>query len=240
MSSFKITSLVLVLSLALSGCVSKKKYTAMVASKDKYQKEANKMKAENADLRKNLQTAESDFKSIKDQLFASDAAKNDALTQLQQQLSEVEKSYDLLKSDLSKTQSQVKDQRYFNAKASSEIARLEIEVKQLARDTASLNYSLKLARQRVDEYKEQSMDKTNDIIEANSNINELKKDITSKDDEIANLQAAVDAETAKVNAVKNTFVELRKEMLRAYADGKAIDPNANSTVNEIGKKLESY
>ncbi len=237
MNSLKLSSALLILIVSLSGCVSKKKYMAMVDSKDKFQEEAKKMKAENNSLRGDLKTAENDFKAMKDQLYASDAVKNDQLEKLQNDLNKLEESYNLIKTDLSKSQTQMKDQRYFNAKASSEIARLEIEVKQLARDTASINYSLKLARQRVEEYKQRSEEKTDKLNEKNLEISELKTAAGQKDAELAQIQASVDAEKQKLDAINKSFIALRRQLVRAKGEGAPLDPNNNTNINEISKQL---
>lgn len=240
MGSLRYITILIISLLVLSSCVSKKKYLDMVAAKEKYQEESKKMTAENKLLKTDLKQSEKDFKMMKDFLFASDAAKNDELMAVQKDLLSIEESYNVIKEDLNKTKDMFKDQRYFNAKASSEIARLEIEIKQLARDTASLNYSMKLARQRVDEYKNRAEERTAQLNDKNIEIGTFKTTIATKDSELAALKSTVEAEKAKINQISELFIALRKQMILSNSKGVAIDPNSNSNIDKIGKALGHY
>lgn len=240
MGSLRYITILLISLLVLSSCVSKKKYLDMVAAKEKYQEESKKMNAENKLLKTDLKQSEKDFKLMKDFLFSSDAAKNDELVAVQKDLLSVEESYNVIKEDLNKTKDMFKDQRYFNAKASSEIARLEIEIKQLARDTASLNYSMKLARQRVDEYKNRAEERTAQLNDKNIEIGTFKTTIATKDSELAALKSTVEVEKAKINQISELFIALRKQMILSNSKGVAIDPNSNSNIDKIGKALGHY
>ncbi len=233
-------SFVLIFTLILASCVSKKKYTEMMNAKEKFEEEASRANAENASLKADLTQAEQDFKQLKDFMMGADAHKNDELAKVEQQLKVVEDSYRLLQEDLNKTKNLFKDQRYFNAKASSEIARLEIEVKQMARDTASLNYSLKLLQQRADEYKQSAQQRTDQVNAKNLEINTLKGSVKEKDTSIAQLQQDIKAQQEKMGAINDAFINLRKQMVIAKSDNKPLDPNANTNVDKISKTLGHY
>lgn len=212
----------------------------MVDAKEKYQEEANRANAENASLRSDLTQAENDFKQMKDFMMGSDAKKNDKLTKLEADLKVVEDSYGLLQEDLNKTKNLFKDQRYFNAKASSEIARLEIEVKQMARDTASLNYSMRLLQQRADEYKNSAQQRTDQVNAKNLEINTLKGTVQEKETSISQLEGAIATQKEKISAINEAFVALRKQLVIAKSDNKPLDPNSNSNIDKISKSLGHY
>lgn len=212
----------------------------MSASKERFEEEANRTKAENASLRSDLTLAESDFKQMKDFMLGNDAKKTDELAKVEAELKIVEDSYNLLQEDLNKTKNLFKDQRYFNAKASSEIARLEIEVKQMARDTASLNYSLKLLQQRANEFKKSAESRTDQINSKNLEINELQGVLKEKDGSIEKLEAQVKAEKDKINSINDSFIALRKQLVTGKGKNEPIDPNANSNIDKISKSLGHY
>lgn len=230
----------LIFTILVTGCVSKKKYMEMSASKERFEEEANRTKAENASLRSDLTLAESDFKQMKDFMLGNDAKKIDELAKVEAELKVVEDSYNLLQEDLNKTKNLFKDQRYFNAKASSEIARLEIEVKQMARDTASLNYSLKLLQQRANEFKKSAESRTDQINSKNLEINELQGVLKEKDGSIEKLEAQVKAEKDKINSINDSFIALRKQLVTGKGKNEPIDPNANSNIDKISKSLGHY
>lgn len=233
-------SYLLFVTLILTSCVSKKKYLEMVDAKEKFEEEANRANAENASLKSDLTQAEKDFKLMKDFMFGADAKKNDELAKVEQQLQVVEDSYNLLQEDLNKTKNLFKDQRYFNAKASSEIARLEIEVKQMARDTASLNYSLKLLQQRADEYKNSAQQRAEQVNSKNLEISSLKGSVEERESSIAQLEQDIKTQQDKINAINDAFINLRKQLVIAKSDNKPLDPNSNQNVDKISKNLGHY
>lgn len=212
----------------------------MVDAKEKFEEEANRANAENASLKSDLTQAEKDFKLMKDFMFGADAKKNDELAKVEQQLQVVEDSYNLLQEDLNKTKNLFKDQRYFNAKASSEIARLEIEVKQMARDTASLNYSLKLLQQRADEYKNSAQQRAEQVNSKNLEISSLKGSVEERESSIAQLEQDIKTQQDKINAINDAFINLRKQLVIAKSDNKPLDPNSNQNVDKISKNLGHY
>lgn len=233
-------SFFLIITFVVTGCVSKKKYMEMTTSKEKFEEEANQAKAENASLRSDLTLAETEFKQMKDFMMGNDAIKTDELAKVEAELKVVEDSYNLLQEDLNKTKNLFKDQRYFNAKASSEIARLEIEVKQMARDTASLNYSLRLLQKRANEFKQSAEMRTDQVNDKNLEISELQGEIKEKESSIGKLEQDVQVEKDKIKSINDAFIALRKQLVIGKGKNEALDPNANKNIDKISNSLGHY
>lgn len=233
-------SFLLVLSVLVSSCVSKKKYMEMTVSKEKFEEEASRTKAKNASLLANLKLAETEYKQMKDFMLGNDAQKVDALAKVEGELKVVEDSYNLLQEDLNKTKNLFKDQRYFNAKASSEIARLEIEVKQMARDTASLNYSLKLLQNRASELQKSAEMRTDQVNAKNLELSELQGTVQQKESAIVQLEQDIQKEQDKIKNINDAFIALRKQLVIGNGKNEPVDPNANSNIDKISKSLGHY
>lgn len=233
-------SLLLVLIAAVSGCVSKKKYLAMETLKNQYVRQANTLQKENDVLKNDLESAEVDFESLDQNLHYSNAKKDESLQKLSSQLKEMEENFNMAQSELSRTRDLYKDQRFYNTQASNEITRLEFAIEQLKRDTISLNYSLKLAKQRHEETKNRLQERVVQLNEKHADISELNGIITEKEVEISSLAERISAQKVQIEDINTAFIELRKTMLRAKANNTVVDPGTDPNVAKISKALGHF
>lgn len=212
----------------------------MQDDRDKYRSQTNELLGENSKLKKDLNQAEKEFEVMKNELHASTAVKDDMIDELSQKVSSLEANTLDLQKRLSNTMNMFQQEQFTASQQNSSIASLELQVEQLKRDTVSLNYSMKLARQRMDKLQEEISLKTDRINDRNIQIGDLKSQLKVKEAEYAALQQKLNTQKANMSEVSQSFIELRKEMLRAKTSGKPIDPNANSSVSKISKALGQF
>lgn len=226
--------------LVLSGCVSKKKYVALESLKDQYLKQSTALQKENETLKNKLESSERDFELMKQDLHYNNAKKDEDLMALNQKVKELENSFSRAQTELSRTRDLYKDQQYYNTQASNEIIRLEFAVEQLKRDTVSLNYSLKMVREKNNELQIKINERLALINEKINDNNQLKTELAGQEGKVISLEAELALQKSKLDDISEAFIELRKEMLRAKAANTIIDPSVDPNVSKIGKLLEHY
>ena len=226
--------------LVLNSCVSKKKFVEMQTDRDKYKSQTSELLGENGKLKKDLTQAEVEFEMMKNELHASTAIKDDLIAELTKKVSSLETSTLNLQKRLSSTMNMFQQEQYTATQQNSSLAALELENEQLKRDTISLNYAMKLARQRMDKLNDEISLKTDRINDRNIQIGDLRSQMKVKEGEYNLLQKNLEKQKSNMSEVSQAFIELRKEMLRANTSGQAIDPNKNGTVSKISKALGQY
>lgn len=237
----KIHYLLIITSLLLfNSCVSKKKFIEMQSDRDKYKSQTNELLGENGKLKKDLNQAETEFETMKNELHASTAVKDDLIDELSQKVTSLETNTSNLEKRLSNTMNMFQKEQFTATQKNSSIASLELQIEQLKRDTISLNYSMKLARARMDKLKEEIDLKTDRINDRNIQIGDLRSQIKVKEANYTSLQKKLDEQKANLASVGSSFIELRKELLRAKTSGQPIDPNSNGTISKISKALGQY
>lgn len=226
--------------LTLTGCVSKKKYVAMESLKEQYLKQSVSLQKENEKLQKMVESGERDFELMKQDLHYNNAKKDEDLMALNQKIKELENSFSRAQSELSRTRDLYKDQQYYNTQASNEIIRLEFAVEQLKRDTVSLNYSLKMVRDKNIELQQKINERVAMINDKINDNNQLKTDLLAQEKKVLQLEDELALQKKKIDDISEAFIELRKEMLRAKAANTIVDPSVDPNVSKIGKLLEHY
>ncbi|MFB6316954.1 hypothetical protein [Saccharicrinis sp. FJH54] len=222
------------------GCVSKKKYLAMETLKNQYVKQATNLQKENDELKSDLANSEKEFDEFNQNLRYSNSVKDGDLSELAAKLKEMEENFNRAQTELSRTQDLYKDQRFYNTQASNEITRLEFAIEQLKRDTISINYSLKLAREKNDQVQKRLQERVDQINDKNSEIARLQNEMAAKDEVLKQVEAQLAEQKTKIDAINTAFIELRKDMLRAKANNTIIDPGTDPNVAKISKTLGHY
>ncbi|MFB6342706.1 hypothetical protein ACE1ET_13340 [Saccharicrinis sp. FJH62] len=212
----------------------------METLKNQYVKQATNLQKENDELKDNLTSAEKEFDEFNQNLRYSNSVKDGDIAEVTQQLKDMEENFNRAQSELSRTQDLYKDQRFYNTQASNEITRLEFAIEQLKRDTVSLNYSLKLAKQKNDQVQKRLMERVDQLNEKNSDIAKLQNEMAAKDEAIKEVENQLTEQKAKIDAINTAFIELRKDMLRAKASNTIIDPGTDPNVAKISKALGHY
>ncbi|WP_430815888.1 hypothetical protein [Carboxylicivirga sp. RSCT41] len=234
---FVLTALVL----SLSSCVvSKKKYDALLLENSKLEDNLEQKTAESKQLQVNLESAISDYESMKNDFGKSNALKTDEISDLMIMVTRLKDESEELNTRLDETMKNFKAKEADSYLANEELNQTMRTVNVLKRDTASLNYSLQLAKQRnkmlQDELK-QSQEKAN---ESGLQRVEIQKQLDAQSAQLKEMERQLIKSQQNMSEVSNAFIELRKEMLKAKSNNKAIDPNKSKQVDKVAKLLGHY
>lgn len=231
----------LVVLLALSSCVSKKKF---LASQDAYNFTTDSLISVTDDLNSKLLAGEADFEATKQDFMINDAAKNDEIATLESQLKALQKGFD----DVTRTLDDTRDRAQLNKdekdQASYQLARMNSELIKLRQDTVSLNYALTLQRRKSTGL-QQTLD--NQISKYTGEANSHRAEVTQlvKDKEATllktkDLERQLTVKEKQMKEVNAAFIALRKDLLKAKTQGQALDPNSNANVTKLAKSLGQY
>jgi len=235
----------IILSLAImvlmSSCVSKKKFLAM---QNEYIMQTDSLVDVTENLNHQLRSGEADFESTKHDLMISDAVKNDRIAALEIQLKELQSSFDEVTSALADTKDRYKSTLSEKDQVSYQMARMNKDLARLRQDTVSLNYALTLERKKAERIQanlDQQREKyKNDFSAYKEELLEMKKVQETSRLKAKELERQLAIKQQQMEEVNTAFIALRKEMLRAKAQGTVLDPNANANINKIAKSLGHY
>lgn len=229
---------VLAIMVLMSSCVSKKKFLAM---QDSYISQTDSLVTVNDDLNTMLSSGETDFESTKQDFMINDASKNDKIFTLENQLKELQSGFDEITRTLSDTESMYKATQSEKDQASYQMARMNSDLVKLRQDTVSLNYALKLERRKaanIETSLEQQKEKySSDMGLYKEDIAELKKETATSQLKMKELERQLTLKQQQIDNINTSFVALRKDLLRAKAQGEAIDPNSNANISKIAKAI---
>jgi chromosome segregation ATPase len=232
----RLISILILICFALSGCVvSKKKYEAMVGERDFLEKRLTETREENRHLEAKLENAIADFESMKQELHHSDALKSDKVSDLFAQTEKLSKEVTTLEKDLADARNKFRSQQSTSLERVNQLELLTSQVAQLKNDTASLQYSLQMSKERqtnVQKELREIKDKYNNLAAGNA---QLKSDMEASERKIALIE-----KTQSLSNVSEAFIVLRKELLTAKSNGTVIDPNQNKTIDKIARLLGHY
>ena len=226
--------------LLISGCVSKKKYVALETQKNRIAKQLRDKKAENKKLESDLKSAVADYEDVKYKLSRSNAIKSDDISDLMIQTTSLQGKVDDLTAQLNKIKSDLSYNKSSYQKTADDLKKTKTQLLSLQKDTASLHYSIKLARERNDMLTQElsaTKKKYNDLY---AEYSLMQDKIDNKDLQMKTLEKQLIDQKEKIEAISKNFIGLRRQLLEAETKGKPINPNKNSTINKIAKLLGHY
>ena len=224
-----------------SGCVvSKKKYEALLSEKNNLSKNLDKKTTENKKLSSNLESAVADYEKVRYSLSKSNAIKSDEVSDLMIQSTAFQEKIDELNKQLNSIQSDFKYNKQSALKTSEQLQLAKKQLTQIQRDTASLRYSIKLAKNRnemVQKEYSKSREKYNTLY---SDYSQAKSDAQKTDIQLKSLEEQLISQKETVESISKAFISLRKQLLTAKSNNKPLDPNKSSDINKIAKLLGHY
>jgi chromosome segregation ATPase len=226
--------------LIISGCVSKKKYVALEKNKDRIAKQLKNKEAENKKLESDLKSAVADYEDVKYKLSRSNAIKSDDISDLIGRTTSLQDKVDDLTAQLNKIKNDLNYNKNSYQKTADDLQKTKTQLMSLQKDTASLHYSIKLARERNDMLTQElsaTKKKYNDLY---AEYSLMQDKIDNKDIQMKTLEKQLIDQKEKIEAISKNFIGLRKQLLEAETKGKPINPNKNSTINKIAKLLGHY
>ena len=224
-----------------SGCiVSKKKYEALLSEKDHLSKNLDEKTTENRKLTSDLESATADYEKVRYSLSKSNAIKSDEVSDLMIQTTTFQGKIDELNKQLNNIQSDFKYNKQTALKTSEQLQIVKKQLIQLQRDTASLHYSIKLAKNR-NELVQKEFSETNDKYNTlYIDYSSLKKDIQKKDIQLQSIEEQLINQKETIESISKAFISLRKQLLTAKSNNTALDPNKSSDISKIAKLLGHY
>lgn len=224
--------------LVMSSCVSKKKYLMMEGD---YMHQTDSLVSVTDDLNSRLDAGEVDFESTKHDLLVSDAAKNDMIATLEHQLKELQSGFDEITRTLDDTKDLVETSQSESQKTSFQLARMNSDLVKLRQDTVSLNYALTLQKRKANDLQttldDQLQKYAETLTENTVEVARLKKQMETSRLKTKEVERQLAIKQKQINDVNASFIELRKDLLRAKTKGVVVDPNANANVSKMAKSL---
>ncbi|MCU4157688.1 hypothetical protein J1N10_17055 [Carboxylicivirga sp. A043] len=234
---FVLTALVL----SLSSCVvSKKKYDALLLENSQLEKDLDKKTTESQKLQVNLENAISDYESMKDDFGKSNALKTDEISDLMIMVTQLKDESEELSTKLDQTMKNFKAKEADSYLANEELTQTMRTVNILKRDTASLNYSLQLAKERNKILQDELRESQKKASSAGLERVEIQKQLDTQSAQLKEMERQLVKSQQNMSEVSKAFVELRKEMLKAKSSNKPIDPNKSKQVDKVAKLLGHY
>lgn len=232
---------VLAIMVLMSSCVSKKKFLTM---QDTYVAQTDSLVDVTEDLNSQLNSGEVDFESTKQDFMINDASKNDQIAALETELKELQSGFDEITRTLSDTKDMYKTTQSEKDQASYQMARMNSDLVRLRQDTVSLNYALKLERRKgsgLQTSLDQQKDKySTDINSYSEEIDALKKATETSRLKTKELERQLTLKQKQMDEIGESFIALRKDLLRAKTQGELLDPNTNDNVSKMAKGLGQF
>lgn len=229
------------LALLFNACVvSKKKYDALMLEKNDLSTQLSDQQKENESLQSNLDHALSDFETLKSDFGKSNALRSDEIADLMVKVTELADETEELNGKLQDAVGKFKAKEKASYMAEDELKATMLLLSALKRDTASLNYSLVQAKKRSVSLQQELMDSKKKLSESNKKQYETTKAMDAQTQSVKEMEQKLVKNQQKLSEISKVFIELRKEMLTAKSNNKAIDPNKNGSVNKIAKLLGHY
>ena len=233
--------ILLAISLTLNSCiVSKKKYEVLMLEKNELADELTDKKKENKTLQSELNQAIVDFEEIKTDFGKSNSLRSDEIADLMIKVTQLEDQSAELNQKLKETLGKFKAKEKAGYLAEEELDKTIQTITTLKRDTANLQYSIKMAKQRSEALQEELAATKTKLTESNSKKYELSKAVEAQAAEVKGMEQKLVKSQQNLTEISDAFIELRKELLSAKSNNKAIDPNQNNYINRIAKLLGHY
>ncbi len=225
----------------MSSCVvSKKKYDALLSENANLEKNLKAQTEESEKLQSNLDQTIADYETMKDDFGKSNALKTDEISDLMIMVTQLKDESEALNTKLEETVDKFKAKEIDSYLANEELSQTMSAVTALKRDTASLSFSLKQAKQRNKMLQDELKGSQAKASESGLKRVELQKQLDSQSTQLKDMERQLVKSQQNISEISKAFVELRKEMLKAKSANKPIDPNKSKQVDKVAKLLGHY
>jgi len=232
---------IIAIGILFNACVvSKKKYEALLSEKTEISKELSDKKKENKSLQKDLSQAVGDFEKMKYDFSKSNALKSDEISDLMIQITQLKDNTKNLNEKLDETINQFKAKEKANYEVGEELTAARSSLLKLKRDTASLQYTLKLARERNDQMQKEIMTTQQKLTASGNKSLQMQKDLEAQTKKMKQFEMQLVKNEQKLSEISDNFIALRKALLSAKSSNKPIDPNKSKQIDKIARLLGHY
>jgi len=227
--------------LSLSSCVvSKKKYDALLLENNQLEQDLNSETTKGKQLQVNLEQAIADYESMKNDFGKSNALKSDEISDLMIMVTKLKDESEELSTKLDETIGRFKAKEADSYNTNEQLNKTTKALTALKRDTASLNYTLQLAKKRNKMLQEELKVSQEKASESGIKRVEIQKQLDAQSAQLKEMERKLIKSQQNMSEVSTAFIELRKEMLKANSSNKPIDPNKSKQVNKVAKLLGHY
>nr|WP_321451018.1 hypothetical protein [uncultured Carboxylicivirga sp.] len=233
--------ILLAVGILFNSCVvSKKKYDSLLFEKNDLADQLTEQKKENKELQGDLNQAIKDFEEVKTDFGNSNSLRSDEIADLMIKVTQLEDESTELNQKLKETLGKFKAKEKAGYLAEEELKETLQAITALKRDTASLQYTIKMAKQRSETLQQELATTKTKLSDSNSKRYELSKTVEAQTTEVKNMEKRLIKSQQNLSEISDAFIALRKELLTAKSNNKAIDPNQDKYINKIAKLLGHY
>lgn len=212
----KIVLLPAVALIVLSGCVSKKKYLEMESLKLNAEKQVSQLTRQNDDMQKRIKTMIADYESIKADMLATNAHKDQLISNLHQEMSTISNSAAEKNSNM---EDKLYAYEYEKRQLQSKIDGFETNVKSLTEKNQTLVTQLNSTQSNLSTLKFDSNQKDSEITKLNqqlksngSAVSKYQTQINNLNTDIAALKKASAEKDQTIKRLQNNVDLLKKEL----------------------------
>lgn len=212
----RILILIAIAAVGLSGCVSKKKYLEMEGWKLDAEKQVRQLTKEKTDLEKRVATMIADYESIKADMLATNAHKDQLIANLHKEMATVSNSAAAKNSDM---EDKLYAYEYEKRQLQAKIDGYEKNVAALTERTASLTSQLGNSQEAMSNMKfeaskrDSEISRLNEQLKSNSNVtSKYQAQIDGLNKDIASLKAASAEKDQTIKRLQNNVDLLKKEL----------------------------
>lgn len=212
----KIVLLPAVALIVLSGCVSKKKYLEMESLKLNAEKQVSQLTRQNDDMQKRIKTMIADYESIKADMLATNAHKDQLILNLHQEMSAISNSAAEKNSNM---EDKLYAYEYEKRQLQSKIDGFETNVKSLTEKNQTLVTQLNSTQSNLSTLKFDSNQKDSEITKLNqqlksngSAVSKYQIQINNLNTDIAALKKASAEKDQTIKRLQNNVDLLKKEL----------------------------
>ncbi|MFV0521595.1 MAG: hypothetical protein ACK5MI_04060 [Mangrovibacterium sp.] len=212
----KIVLLPAVALIVLSGCVSKKKYLEMESLKLNAEKQVSQLTRQNDDMQKRIKTMIADYESIKADMLATNAHKDQLISNLHQEMSAISNSAAEKNSNM---EDKLYAYEYEKRQLQSKIDGFETNVKSLTEKNQTLVTQLNSTQSNLSTLKFDSNQKDSEITKLNqqlksngSAVSKYQIQINNLNTDIAALKKASAEKDQTIKRLQNNVDLLKKEL----------------------------
>ncbi|TRX65863.1 hypothetical protein [Carboxylicivirga sp. M1479] len=227
--------------LSMSSClVSKKKYDALLLENSELEQNLSDQTATSNKLQADLEKAVNEYEAMQGDFGKSNALKTDEISDLMIMVTQLKDESEQLNSKLNETVTQIKAKEAASYMADEELRQTIKSMESLKRDTASINYSLELAKKRNQMLQGELRQSQEKASASGIKRVEIQKQLDEQSTQLKEMERQLVKSQQNMSEVSTAFIALRKELLKANTNKKPLDPNKSKEVNKVAKLLGHY
>lgn len=178
-----------------------------------------------------------EFANLKNELLKNNSTKDQELSKIQAELAIAQKQQSNMAVRLENMESLFDNQKQYGNNQGAKVMELQKELRTLKAKNTSLEYSLEVAQNRAESTASSINELRQQLASKNTEGNQYQLQINEKQKDIDTLKKQASAHKKTLEQLSESFIELRKQLLRAKGKGEIVDPNQSKHIQNIAKAL---